>query len=336
MDNRHKSDALAYYIREIHWFNLIFVTASIHMIAIMYSVLGINATFEPMKVAYSCLMVLGRLLQFWFFLPLKTPDGRFKKIEKKVWLMFAVIEGIGIAIAMFWSHYQSITAATGIIEISVLIGQFIYSTINVSIQEAEEKEEGYSNADSAVAAEKKEEEKPDVMKFISKPKNEFVLEDSIYCFAIYAMIHPDVIESWPKAGGYATGIKLSQNDRESAFQGAVTMAIIQIVMLSLVCVELFGIMEVVPPNEFKLLAPRFIMAFFMHATLQGEIKAGLRIMKYVVYHPYSFRKFDPEVHDKEHEKEAKEHMKALAINDDAEESESDNNVAATHGDGFER
>jgi hypothetical protein len=28
------------------------------------------------------------------------------------------------------------------------------------------------------------------LNFIKKPKNEFVLEDSIYSFAIYAMIHP--------------------------------------------------------------------------------------------------------------------------------------------------
>ena len=35
-------------------------------------------------------------------------------------------------------------------------------------------------------------------------------------------------------------------------------------------------------------------------------------MKYVVYHPYSFRKFDPQVHDKEDEAEAKEQLKELA------------------------
>ena len=32
----------------------------------------------------------------------------------------------------------------------------------------------------------------------------------------------------------------------------------------------------------------------MHANLQGEIKNGLRTMKYVVQHPFSFRKFDPD------------------------------------------
>jgi len=92
------------------------------LIAILYTAGGVNATFEPQKVAYSSLMIVGRLLQFWFFMPLKTPDGRFKKIEKKIWLMFGIIEGIGIIIALTWSSYYSITAATGIIELCVLIG----------------------------------------------------------------------------------------------------------------------------------------------------------------------------------------------------------------------
>lgn len=127
-------------------------------------------------------------------------------------------------------------------------------------------------------------------------------------------------------------LSFSQNDRESVFQGAVALAIIQVAMLTLVLTEMFGDgWTIVPPNKFFLMAPRFIMAFFMHATLQGEIKAGLRIMKYVVYHPYSFRKFDPEVHDKEEEQQAKEHLKELAkeevvqanINEDKEESSSD-------------
>ena len=46
-DDRHKSDALAHYIREIQWYNLIFVTTAIHVIAIIYSVGGVNTTFEP-------------------------------------------------------------------------------------------------------------------------------------------------------------------------------------------------------------------------------------------------------------------------------------------------
>ena len=89
IDNRHKSDALAHYIREIQWFNLIFVTCGIHVIAIIYSVGGVNTTFEAQKVAYSSLMILQRILQFCLLKPLKTADGRIKEVDRKVWIMFA-------------------------------------------------------------------------------------------------------------------------------------------------------------------------------------------------------------------------------------------------------
>jgi len=52
------------------------------------------------------------------------------------------------------------------------------------------------------------------------------------------------------------------------FQGAVALAIIQVAMLTLVLTEMFGDgWTIVSPNKFFLMAPRFIMAFFMHATL---------------------------------------------------------------------
>jgi hypothetical protein len=68
--------------------------------------------------------------------------------------------------------------------------------------------------------------------------------------------------------------------------------------------ELLEIMTLTPPKEFKVLVPRFIATFFMHAAMQGEIKSGIRIMKYVVNHPYSFRTFAQDHHDKEEEKES--------------------------------
>ena len=137
------------------------------------------------------------------------------------------------------------------------------------------------------------------------------MEDSIYNFAIYAMIHPKVIESWPNEGDYkgmyARNVGLSQNERESVFQGAISLVFIQATMISLVAVELSGI-KVVPPASFTILIPRVIAAFFMHANLQGEIRNGLSTMKYVVNHPYSFRKFDP-THEEDDEEEVEEEDK---------------------------
>ena len=69
--DRHKSDALCYYITEIHWFNLIFVTAMIHCISIQSNLASVNKTSEPLKFVYSGLMIASRLLQLYFLLPLK-------------------------------------------------------------------------------------------------------------------------------------------------------------------------------------------------------------------------------------------------------------------------
>lgn len=151
-DNRHKSDALAHYIREIQWFNLIFVTCGIHIIAIVFTCGGVNATFEAAKVAYSGVMVFQRLLQFWFLMPLKTADGRYKEVDKKVWMMFAAFQVIGFCIALSWTAYQGVTTATAIVEIIVITGQFIYSTVNVSIQKAKEAAEG-AQKESAIEQE---------------------------------------------------------------------------------------------------------------------------------------------------------------------------------------
>lgn len=64
-------------------------------------------------------------------------------------------------------------------------------------------------------------------------------------------------------------------------------------MISLVLWEMYTSINIITPDDFKILIPRIIASFFMHANLQGEIKNGMDTMKYVANHPYSFRKFDP-------------------------------------------
>jgi len=61
---------------------------------------------------------------------------------------------------------------------------------------------------------------------LEKPKKEYRLEGSIFNYAIYALIHPDVIKNWPQDGSCATGVTLSMNERESVFQGACTLVFI--------------------------------------------------------------------------------------------------------------
>jgi len=84
------------------------------------------------------------------------------------------------------------------------------------------------------------------------------------------MIHPKVINQWnrrPDAHACATGVSLSQNERESVFQGAVTLVFIQTLMIGLVIQELYESTPIVVASEFTILIPRIIACFFMHANL---------------------------------------------------------------------
>lgn len=73
---------------------------------------------------------------------------------------------------------------------------------------------------------------------LDKPKRAFVVQDSIYNFAVYALVHPDVVKSWPQDGQYATGCELTLGERESVFQGAISLVCIQSIMITLVIWEL--------------------------------------------------------------------------------------------------
>ena len=117
---------------------------------------------------------------------------------------------------------------------------------------------------------------------------------------MYSLLNPAEIQKWPQTGEFATGVLLSLNERESVFQGAITLVIIQSLMIGLVISELMTT-EINPPNSFTILIPRMIASFFMHANLQAEIKNGLRTMKYVACHPYMFRKFDLAIDEKSQE-----------------------------------
>ena len=127
---RHTTDALGYYIEEIHWFNLIFVTIFIHIISIQSNLASYNQTSESMKFVYSGLMITQRLLQLYFLMPLKDSSNKFTNFPKKVWVGFACIEVIGLGITATFGSYRGITAATSIIEIFVFIGQYIYCFVN--------------------------------------------------------------------------------------------------------------------------------------------------------------------------------------------------------------
>lgn len=77
----------------------------------------------------------SRLLQFYFLMPLKNDKKEFIKVDNKVWTIFGVIELIGLCITATFSSYRGTTAATSIVEVLVFIGQYLYTSLNLSIQE---------------------------------------------------------------------------------------------------------------------------------------------------------------------------------------------------------
>lgn len=55
----------------------------------------------------------------------------------KFWVVFGAIELVGLIITALFSSYRGITAATSIVEVFVFLGQYLYSHLNVVLQERE-------------------------------------------------------------------------------------------------------------------------------------------------------------------------------------------------------
>jgi quinol-cytochrome oxidoreductase complex cytochrome b subunit len=91
-------------------------------------------TAETLKFVYSGIMIGSRALQLYFLLPLKDSQRKYKAIDSKIWIVFGIIEVIGLGITATFSSYRGITSATSIIEVFVFFGQYIYSQLNVAIQ----------------------------------------------------------------------------------------------------------------------------------------------------------------------------------------------------------
>jgi hypothetical protein len=120
---RHKSDALGFYMEDIAWFNLIFVTLFIHAMAFQSNTVKGNKTSEDLKLIYSCLMFASRLLQLYFFMPLKDVHRKYHIISQKTWIFFAVLELIGLGLTFGFKSYRGITSATSFVELAVFFGQ---------------------------------------------------------------------------------------------------------------------------------------------------------------------------------------------------------------------
>lgn len=123
---RYKNDALGFYMEDITWFNLIFVTMFIHAESFISNLPEDNKTSEYNKLVYSLMMFVTRCLHFFFLLPLHTAKRNYRNISQKVWIFFGVMEVIGIIITLTFKHFRGITGATSLVEVSVFFGQYVY------------------------------------------------------------------------------------------------------------------------------------------------------------------------------------------------------------------
>lgn len=122
---------------------------------------------------------------------------------------------------------------------------------------------------------------------------EYKLKESIYDFALVALINPKEMNDWPTKGGYLEPILMERRARNSIFQGAVIVIFMQLITLYLLYRMFIERDEDnVAVSDFKILIPRLIASFFMHSTLEPYVRKGIAIMKFVTNHPYLFSIYD--------------------------------------------
>lgn len=125
----------------------------------------------------------------------------------------------------------------------------------------------------------------------SKRSQQFVLEDSIFDLAYVSLLDPVAMEQWQKdhPGKYLQPIELDRVEATSVFQGMLICIMIQVIAVGLLIVE-FSTSLTFENDRYLLLIPKLISCYYMHNILAGEIKSGMKIMKYTVNHPDYFER----------------------------------------------
>lgn len=139
-DQRHNSDSLSYYSHDIGWSNLIFVTLVIHVLAFLSNLDSDNQTASATKLTYSGIMIAGRVLQIYFFLPFRNARREHVPIPPKVWAGFTILEVVGLILVLTFKSYRGITAATSVVEVAVFIGQWAQHRVVMRRQAKKEEE----------------------------------------------------------------------------------------------------------------------------------------------------------------------------------------------------
>lgn len=124
---------------------------------------------------------------------------------------------------------------------------------------------------------KKQHDKNYLQEIISKDRN-LVLGNDTYAMAFRAF-------NW-----YAMrdmGMKMSEV--HNAFHASMFVFGIQLIMIYFVYFIIFGpTAEVVPPANLSVIVARFLCSILMHLQVEGDLRQGLKMMKYVTNQPFDF------------------------------------------------
>lgn len=121
-----------------------------------------------------------------------------------------------------------------------------------------------------------------------------MIEESIYDYALVVLINPREMEDWPHSSAYLQPILMTDQHRQSIFQGAMIVIFMQLLIMWLLyqMMVIEKSIKTIASRNFYILVPRLIASFFMHSTLEPYVYKGVATMKYVVNHSYLFKTFD--------------------------------------------
>lgn len=84
-------------------------------------------------------------------------------------------------------------------------------------------------------------------------------------------------------------LDLDQDEVHNAFHAAIFVFGIQCLMIFFVCTVIFSSdFVIVVPTSVSVIGARFICTILMHLQVESDMRAGLRMMKYVTNHPFDF------------------------------------------------
>jgi hypothetical protein len=84
---------------------------------------------------------------------------------------------------------------------------------------------------------------------------------------------------------------MTEEETARVFLGALMVLGMQIIMVSLLIVDMCGSEKFAlrPPTDFLIVIPRLLSSIMMHLIVEPDIRNGIALMKYTVNHPSMFK-----------------------------------------------